>query len=68
MELPDRSTSSDERVEESIDESEPNTHSAEGAGEVVPVEQSSRPKRSAAKKARDNVRAIAFHERDSDQD
>lgn len=66
LELPDRSTSSDSIVEQSANETE--TQCAEGAGEARAVEQSSRPKRSAMKRALDNVRAITFHERDSDQD
>ena len=71
LELPDRNTSSDERVEESPNESETKTQiSTETQTTKITggdIEQSGRPKRSGAKKARDNVRAITFHERDSDQ-
>ena len=51
LELPNRNTSSDERVEESIDESETETQTTEGTGgEIGASEQSGQPKRSAAKR------------------
>ena len=68
LELPDHSTSSDKRIEESVNEPEPETKSADGAVEVEAVEQAGQPKRSAAKKARDYARAVAILEGDSDQD
>ena len=64
LELPDHSTSSDKRIEESVNEPEPETQSADGAVEVEAVEQAGRPKRSAAKKARDYARAVAILEGD----
>ena len=50
-----------------ICESEPETQTATDEN-CEAVKRNGRPLRSAAKKARDNFRAIAFHEQESDQD
>ena len=65
LEVPHLST--EERAEGMICESEPETQTPTDEN-CETVKQSGRPLRSAAKKARDNFRAIAFHEQESDQD
>ena len=64
LEIPHPSTR--ERAEGTNCEPEPETQTNEGEFETV--EGSGRPLRAAAKKARDNARAIALHEQESDQD
>lgn len=64
LEIPN--PSSDEKVEELI--LEPDTENQVTKVKNGTVERSVRPMRFAAKKAQDNIRAIAFHEQDSDQD
>jgi len=55
-----------ERAEGANREPEPETQT--NGGNFETVEQSDRPLRAAAKKARDSARAIALHEQESDQD
>ena len=47
---------------------EPNPETQTAEGENGTVERLGRPVRAAAKQARDYVRAVAFHEQNSDQD
>ena len=62
LELP--SPSLEGRVEEPIHKTGTEEQAVEG--ESGTVERSSRPMRTAAKKARDNIKAITFYEQDSD--
>ena len=69
LELPNRSTLPDKRIEVSSNKFGPATQSAQGAEDVRAVEQCSRlkSKRSAATRARGNARAITYYGSDSNQ-